>query len=207
MTDFAALLQQGASNAWLFIPSAILLGALHGLEPGHSKTMMAAFIVAVRGTLTQAVLLGLSATISHTAVVWAIALGGRSLDPNARAKYLNSPQTPLFDKGRNLFNHGPAREACGKGAPLVVAEGYMDVIALVEAGFAAAVAPLGTAVTEEQLSLLGQLGDRLLGAGPVRAVVGDHVCAVSHERPRRLRTDPSRRSGDEDGLRHEAIRA
>lgn len=76
MTDFAALLQQGASNAWLFIPSAILLGALHGLEPGHSKTMMAAFIVAVRGTLTQAVLLGLSATISHTAVVWAIALGG-----------------------------------------------------------------------------------------------------------------------------------
>ena len=48
MTDFSALLQQGVANAWLFIPSAILLGALHGLEPGHSKTMMAAFIVAVR---------------------------------------------------------------------------------------------------------------------------------------------------------------
>lgn len=76
MTEFSALLQQGASNAWLFIPSAILLGALHGLEPGHSKTMMAAFIVAVRGTLTQAVLLGLAATLSHTAVVWVIALGG-----------------------------------------------------------------------------------------------------------------------------------
>lgn len=76
MTEFSTLLQQGASNAWLFIPSAILLGALHGLEPGHSKTMMAAFIVAVRGTMTQAVLLGLSATISHTAVVWAIALSG-----------------------------------------------------------------------------------------------------------------------------------
>lgn len=76
MTDFSALLQQGAANAWLFIPSAILLGALHGLEPGHSKTMMAAFIVAVRGTLTQAILLGLAATLSHTAVVWAIALGG-----------------------------------------------------------------------------------------------------------------------------------
>ena len=74
MTDFSTLLQQG--NAWLFIPSAILLGALHGLEPGHSKTMMAAFIVAVRGTVTQAVLLGLAATISHTAIVWAIALGG-----------------------------------------------------------------------------------------------------------------------------------
>jgi nickel/cobalt exporter len=74
MTDFAALLQQG--NAWVFIPSAIFLGALHGLEPGHSKTMMAAFIVAVRGTLGQAVLLGLAATLSHTAVVWLIAVGG-----------------------------------------------------------------------------------------------------------------------------------
>ncbi|HMJ43471.1 MAG TPA: nickel/cobalt efflux transporter [Pseudolabrys sp.] len=77
MTSLAELLQQGATNAWLFIPSAVLLGALHGLEPGHSKTMMAAFIIAVRGTVGQAVLLGLSATLSHTAVVWAIALGGQ----------------------------------------------------------------------------------------------------------------------------------
>ena len=76
MTAFTDLLQQGAAHAWLFIPSAILLGALHGLEPGHSKTMMAAFIIAIRGTLTQAVLLGLAATASHTAVVWLIALGG-----------------------------------------------------------------------------------------------------------------------------------
>ena len=75
MTAFATLLQQG--NAWLFVPSAILLGALHGLEPGHSKTMMAAFIVAIRGTLSQAVLLGLSATVSHTAVVWAVAMAAR----------------------------------------------------------------------------------------------------------------------------------
>ncbi|HDX8775408.1 TPA: nickel/cobalt efflux protein RcnA [Klebsiella oxytoca] len=74
MNDFTSLLQQG--NAWLFIPSAILLGALHGLEPGHSKTMMAAFIVAVRGTLKQAVLLGLAATVSHTAVVWLVAMAG-----------------------------------------------------------------------------------------------------------------------------------
>ncbi|HYP30351.1 MAG TPA: nickel/cobalt efflux transporter [Burkholderiaceae bacterium] len=74
MTDFHTLLAGG--NAWLFLPSAILLGALHGLEPGHSKTMMAAFIVAVRGTITQAVLLGLAATVSHTAIVWLIALGG-----------------------------------------------------------------------------------------------------------------------------------
>jgi nickel/cobalt exporter len=76
MTDLSHLLQQSSAHAWLFVPSAILLGALHGLEPGHSKTMMAAFIVAVRGTVLQAVLLGLSATISHTAIVWAIALAG-----------------------------------------------------------------------------------------------------------------------------------
>jgi nickel/cobalt transporter (NicO) family protein len=79
MPTFAELLQQGTAHAWLFIPSAILLGALHGLEPGHSKTMMAAFIVAVRGTVTQAVLLGVAATISHTIVVWGIALGGMYL--------------------------------------------------------------------------------------------------------------------------------
>lgn len=72
--EFASLLQSG--NAWMFIPSAILLGALHGLEPGHSKSMMAAFIVAVRGTVWQAVMLGLSATLSHTAVVWAVAMAG-----------------------------------------------------------------------------------------------------------------------------------
>lgn len=76
MTDFSSLLQQGAANTWLFIPSAILLGALHGLEPGHSKTMMAAFIVAIRGTVSQALLLGLSATLSHTLVVWVVALMG-----------------------------------------------------------------------------------------------------------------------------------
>ncbi len=76
MPDLAHLIQSGSTNLWLFIPSAILLGALHGLEPGHSKSMMAAFIVAVRGTIGQAVLLGLAATLSHTAIVWAIALAG-----------------------------------------------------------------------------------------------------------------------------------
>ena len=75
MGNFAEVLNANGS-AWLFIPTAILLGALHGLEPGHSKTMMAAFIVAVRGTVAQAALLGLSATLSHTAIVWIIALGG-----------------------------------------------------------------------------------------------------------------------------------
>ncbi|CAB3786237.1 hypothetical protein LMG28614_02261 [Paraburkholderia ultramafica] len=91
MTDFSTLLQQGTASAWLFIPSAVLLGALHGLEPGHSKTMMAAFIVAIRGTVGQAVLLGLSATLSHTAVVWAVALAGmyfgRNLNPETTEPY------------------------------------------------------------------------------------------------------------------------
>ena len=84
----------------------------------------------------------------------AIAFGGRSLDPDARAKYLNSPETPLFDKGRNLYNFGPARTAAGKSGGLIVAEGYMDVIALHQAGFAHSVAPLGTAITPEQLQLM-----------------------------------------------------
>jgi nickel/cobalt exporter len=66
-------LQRGATHTWLFVPTAILLGALHGLEPGHSKTMMAAFIIAVRGTITQAILLGLSAAISHSLIIWALA--------------------------------------------------------------------------------------------------------------------------------------
>lgn len=86
-----------------------------------------------------------------------IAFGGRAMDPNDGAKYLNSPETELFDKGRSLYNHGPAREAAGKGGPLIVAEGYMDVIALVTAGFPAAVAPLGTAITENQLRLIWRL--------------------------------------------------
>jgi DNA primase len=77
--------------------------------------------------------------------------------PGRPAKYLNSPETALFDKGRTLYNHGPAREAAGKGAPLIVAEGYMDVIALSEAGFEAAVAPLGTAITEDQLQLIWRI--------------------------------------------------
>jgi DNA primase len=97
-----------------------------------------------------------------------ISLGGRSLDPNAQAKYLNGPETELFDKGRSLFNHAPAREAAGKGKPLIVAEGYMDVIALAEAGFTAAVAPLGTAITEDQLRMIWRISDE-----PVVALDGD----------------------------------
>ena len=98
----------------------------------------------------------------------AIAFGGRAMAENARAKYLNSPETPLFDKGRTLYNIGPARAAMGKGTPLIVAEGYMDVIALVGAGFTGAVAPLGTAITEDQLRLLWRMHDE-----PVVALDGD----------------------------------
>ena len=73
MPDFLKALQSGSTSLWLFIPTAIMLGALHGLEPGHSKTMMAAFIVAIRGTVWQAVLLGLSAAFSHSLIIWALA--------------------------------------------------------------------------------------------------------------------------------------
>ena len=98
----------------------------------------------------------------------AIAFGGRAMDPSDNAKYLNSPETLLFDKGRSLFNHGPAREAAGKGHPLIVAEGYMDVIALSGAGFPAVVAPLGTAITEDQLRLLWRMAPE-----PIIALDGD----------------------------------
>ena len=76
MSSFEQLLQHGAASAWLFLPTAVVLGALHGLEPGHSKTMMAAFIVSIQGTVSQALLLGLSATISHTAIIWILAYAG-----------------------------------------------------------------------------------------------------------------------------------
>lgn len=97
-----------------------------------------------------------------------IAFGGRAMDPNDNAKYLNSPETELFDKGRSLYNIGPARAAAGRGQPFLVAEGYMDVIALAEAGFEAAVAPLGTAVTEPQLQMMWRVADE-----PIIALDGD----------------------------------
>ena len=86
-----------------------------------------------------------------------IAFGGRALDPTAPAKYLNSPETPLFHKGHILFNAARARPAAHAGGRIIVVEGYMDVVALTEAGFADAVAPLGTALTEDQVKLLWRL--------------------------------------------------
>jgi len=73
MNDLLHSLQSGTASLWLFIPTAVFLGALHGLEPGHSKTMMTAFIIAIRGTLWQAILLGLSAAISHSLLIWVLA--------------------------------------------------------------------------------------------------------------------------------------
>ncbi|PDH61624.1 MAG: DNA primase [Rhodobacteraceae bacterium MED-G08] len=97
-----------------------------------------------------------------------IAFGGRSLDPAARAKYLNSPETPLFDKGSNLYNLVSARSAVGRGEPLIVTEGYMDVIALDSGNFNGAIAPLGTAITEKQLQLMWRISPE-----PIIALDGD----------------------------------
>ena len=97
-----------------------------------------------------------------------IAFGGRSLDSTARAKYLNSPETPLFDKGSNLYNLVSARSAVGRGEPLIVTEGYMDVIALDSGNFNGAIAPLGTAITEKQLQLMWRISPE-----PIIALDGD----------------------------------
>ena len=88
----------------------------------------------------------------------AIAFGGRVMGAG-EPKYLNSPETPLFHKGANLYCLDLARQAATKDQPVIVAEGYMDVIALHGAGFKGAVAPLGTALTEGQLGELWKLAD------------------------------------------------
>ncbi|WP_407176752.1 DNA primase [Bradyrhizobium sp. STM 3562] len=99
-----------------------------------------------------------------------IAFGGRALEKDVPAKYLNSPETPLFHKGNNLYNLATARAAAHKGAPLVVVEGYVDVIAMVTSGFAGTVAPLGTALTENQLALLWKMADE-----PILCFDGDRA--------------------------------
>src|SRR5262245_24912317 len=86
-----------------------------------------------------------------------IAFGGRALDPDAPAKYLNSPETQLFHKGAILYNAHTARVAAHDKGRIIVVEGYVDVIALAQAGFAETVAPLGTALTEDQLQLLWRM--------------------------------------------------
>ncbi|AMX94317.1 DNA primase [Mesorhizobium sp. M7A.F.Ca.CA.002.10.1.1] len=86
-----------------------------------------------------------------------IAFGGRALQPDALAKYMNSPDTELFHKGNVLYNFARARKALAKGGTVIAVEGYMDVIALAQAGFENVVAPLGTALTENQLELLWRM--------------------------------------------------
>jgi DNA primase len=93
-----------------------------------------------------------------------ISFGGRAMQHDAPAKYINGPQTPIFDKGKTLFNLAAARTALSAGQPLVVAEGYLDVISMVEAGFGATVAPLGTAVTADHLTLLLKAADECVFA-------------------------------------------
>jgi DNA primase len=88
-----------------------------------------------------------------------IAFGGRALDKEVSAKYLNSPETPLFHKGATLYNIAAARKAAHVGAPVIAVEGYVDVIAMVTAGHEATVAPLGTALTTDQLALMWRLND------------------------------------------------
>ena len=91
-----------------------------------------------------------------------VAFGGRALEKDVSAKYLNSPETPLFHKGATLYNGAPARKAAHEGGTLIVVEGYVDVIAMVSAGYPATVAPLGTALTEEQLALAWKMADEPL---------------------------------------------
>ncbi|KWV53239.1 DNA primase [Bradyrhizobium macuxiense] len=99
-----------------------------------------------------------------------IAFGGRALEKDVPAKYLNSPETTLFHKGDNLYNLFTARQAAHDGSQLIVVEGYVDVIAMVTAGFPGAVAPLGTALTENQLALLWKMADE-----PILCFDGDRA--------------------------------
>jgi len=117
-----------------------------------------------------------------------VAFGGRALEKDVAAKYLNSPETPLFHKGGMLYNAALARQAAHDGRPLIVVEGYVDVIAMVSAGYSATVAPLGTALTEDQLALLWKMADEPLlcfdgdGAGR-RAAYRAVDLALPHIKP------------------------
>lgn len=99
-----------------------------------------------------------------------IAFGGRALSSDAPAKYLNSPETELFHKGNVLYNFARARRAVQKDGTVIAVEGYMDVIALAQAGFENVVAPLGTALTENQLELLWRMAGE-----PVLCFDGDNA--------------------------------
>jgi DNA primase len=99
-----------------------------------------------------------------------VGFGGRALSPDAQAKYLNSPETTLFHKGHLLYNGANARAATQKDQPLIVVEGYVDAIAMAVAGFEGTVAPLGTALTEDQLGLCWRMVDE-----PILCFDGDNA--------------------------------
>ena len=88
-----------------------------------------------------------------------IAFGGRAMEKDAQAKYLNSPETPLFHKSAVLYNHHLARKAAHDTGALIAVEGYVDVVSMAAVGFAHVVAPLGTALTAEQLALMWRMAD------------------------------------------------
>jgi DNA primase len=99
-----------------------------------------------------------------------IAFGGRALDPEQKAKYLNSPETPLFHKGRGLYNLHQARKPAYDAGTVIAVEGYMDVIGLAQGGIDNAVAPLGTALTEDQIGLMWRMAPE-----PVLCFDGDRA--------------------------------
>ncbi len=99
-----------------------------------------------------------------------IAFGGRALDPDAKAKYLNSPETPLFHKGAVLFNFVRARTPAYEAGTVLITEGYMDVVGLARAGIDHAVAPLGTAITQEQIRLAWRMAPE-----PILCLDGDEA--------------------------------
>jgi len=86
MPDLSQIIQTGAAQVWFYLPIAVVLGALHALEPGHAKSLMAAYIISVRGTPRQAALLGLSAAAGHTIVVWLLAIAALLLGQNLIAE-------------------------------------------------------------------------------------------------------------------------
>lgn len=106
-----------------------------------------------------------------------VAFGARALSEGQEPKYLNSPETPLFDKSQTLYNAGPARASAAKAGTVLVVEGYMDVIALAQAGLGHAVAPLGTAITEAQLGRIWRLSPE-----PVVALDGDRAGRAAAQR-------------------------
>src|ERR1700744_5100721 len=110
-----------------------------------------------------------------------VAFGARALDPDAKPKYINTGETSLFSKGHLLYNFATARAAALKAQTIILAEGYMDVIALVRAGFEHAVAPLGPAFTEDQLQLLWRTAPE-----PILAFDGDEAGLRAAQRAARL---------------------